>query len=358
MQGSAPWGGVVTGDAAGNIFAAPYSDDDWSDLWSMLLTYDRTTQGVIRSARTGYDGNLAVTNPAGTTIRVATGLALVDGKLYANSANVDNVVVAPGGGSNFYRIVLRKDFAAQTVRIALIGPDVVAFPAVTQTDGTLWEIPLAGIEITSAAVVTVTDQRGYVSTLLADNVTLEIVDGILQIKNVGVDTAQIANSAVTTDKIANRTRTLFVPIVYTENKTDSVECDYSDTYGGWIMLDAKDSSAYVNFKVPADYVSDAKISWIAMAVNATGVAYVGYSGNFTSPGATWAAGTGFGGGFGAGVAMTQNIVTELWNGGMGSPIAGDIVNCTFLRNATNAIDTLNGAWLIVYGAVFSYTADS
>lgn len=151
------WGGVATGDAT----QAPYSDSEWAMFWSMMLTYDRTTQGVIRSARTGYDGNLAVTNPAGTTIRVATGIALVDGKLYTNSANVDNSVVAPGGGSNFYRVVLQKDFTAQTVRVALIGPDIAAFPAVTQTDGTLWEISLAGIEITSAAVVTVTDERDY-----------------------------------------------------------------------------------------------------------------------------------------------------------------------------------------------------
>jgi len=155
------WGGTVTGDAAAGNFTAPYSDDEFSDMLAMILTYDRTTQGVIRSARTGYSGNLAVTNPAGVTIRVATGLALVDGKLYSNSANIDNVVVAPGSGSNFYRIVLQKDFTAQTVRVALIGPDIAAFPAVTQTDGVLWEISLAGIEITSAAAVTITDERDY-----------------------------------------------------------------------------------------------------------------------------------------------------------------------------------------------------
>lgn len=357
-QYSMVWGGTVTGDAAAVAYGAPYSDDEFSDMLAMLFTYDRTAQGVINTARAGYTGMLAVTNPAGVTIRVATGIAMVDGKLYFNDANVDNVIVAPGAGTNYYRIVLQKTFAAQTVRVAMLGPSLVSTPALTQVDGTIWEISLAGIQITSAGAITVTDERDYIGTLLPDNTTLETIGGVLQIKDAGVSTAKIADDAVTADKIANRTRTLFVPIVYTENETDAgVPCDYSTTYNGWIMLDGKHSHAYVDFKVPADYVSDGSISWIAMSVGVTGKGYVGYDGGFTSPGATWGAGTGYSGGLGTGEPMTENVVTELFNDGIGAVSAGDVVYCNFVRIATNPIDTLDGAWLIVYGLVFSYTAD-
>lgn len=150
------WGGTVTGDAV----QAPYSDDEFSDLWAILFLQDRTTQGVIG----GYNGTLFVSNPAGTTIRVISGAAIVDGKLYLNTANVDFTVTAPGAGSNYYRIVLQKDWTAQTVRLAQLGPNAVAPPAVTQSDGTTWEISLATVQITSGGVITITDTRDYCMT--------------------------------------------------------------------------------------------------------------------------------------------------------------------------------------------------
>ena len=73
---SLPFGGTATGDAG------PYSDDDWSDAWGSLFTYDRTAQGVVSTLRTGFTGMLEVTNPGTSVIRVANGIALVDGKIY------------------------------------------------------------------------------------------------------------------------------------------------------------------------------------------------------------------------------------------------------------------------------------
>lgn len=159
---SIPWAGTTVGDAG------PYSDDEWSDVWRKLFSEDRTLQGVVGH----YANELAVTNPAGVTIRVATGAALVDGKLYETDAVVDNVVVAPGAGSNYYTVVLRKSFIglnAQTVRVVLLGPDAAAPPAVTQVDGTTWEISLATVRITNVGVITVTDTRKFVALTTAIN---------------------------------------------------------------------------------------------------------------------------------------------------------------------------------------------
>lgn len=148
---SLPWGGIAVGDSG------PYTDDDWTDVWRKIFTRDRTLEGVIPD----YLNELVVTNPAGVTIRVATGAAIVDGKFYNNTANVDFAGAAPGGGSNFYTVVSHKDFAAQTVRLSMLGPNVVAPPAVTQADGVDWEIAIATVEITSGSVVTITDVRVY-----------------------------------------------------------------------------------------------------------------------------------------------------------------------------------------------------
>lgn len=168
------WAGTTTGDAG------PYSDDEFSDFIRDLLQEDRTTQGVL----TGVLNELEVTNPAATTIRVASGKALVDGKLYSNTANVDFSISAPVSGSNYYRIALSKDFSAQTVRATRLGPSTSAPPALTQTDGTKWEISLATVQITSGGIVTITDTRDFNSLPIA------------------IDTEAISDLAITTNKLA------------------------------------------------------------------------------------------------------------------------------------------------------------
>lgn len=175
MEVSMYWSGTTVGDAT----LAPYDDDEFSDNWSLLHTYDRTTQGVIDTGNSTYSSMLACTNPAGTTIRVANGAALVDGKLYKNTANVDFSVTAPGAGTNYYTIVLQKDFVAQTVRLAMLGPDAVAFPTVTQTDGTIWEIEIWQITITNVGAITISDVRECIHLLIqsADNAIQRTFDG-------------------------------------------------------------------------------------------------------------------------------------------------------------------------------------
>lgn len=172
-QSSLPWGGTATGDAG------PYTDDQWSDTWRKLITRDRTLEGVLPN----YLNELAVTNPASLTIRVASGGAVVDGKFYDNTANVDFGGAAPGGGSNYYTVVLDKDFSAQTVRLNMLGPNPSAPPTVTQSDGVTWEIAIATVEITSGSVVTVTDARVYCHY------------------NTEVSNAMIANNTIDGDKL-------------------------------------------------------------------------------------------------------------------------------------------------------------
>lgn len=152
---SKPWSGQVTGDAG------PYSDDDWSDIWRKLFCTDRTTQGVIP----GYVNELACTSPGANTLRVATGAALVDGKFYESTANVDVTIPTPVTSTRIDRVVLRKSWAAQTVRVTRIaGAEGGAAPAVTQNDGTTWDLYLCQVSITTLGAMTITDERQFLRT--------------------------------------------------------------------------------------------------------------------------------------------------------------------------------------------------
>lgn len=168
------WPGTTVGDAVN----APYDDDEFSDLWRKLFTRDRTLQGVIED----YENELAV-SMSGANARVATGAALVDGKFYETDANVDTAIGTPAALTRIDRVVLRKSWAAQTVRVAVLtGIEGGAAPALIQTDGVTWEIPLAQISVTVAPVYTITDERNNARTPLGP-----AVGGMQEIETVAGD---------------------------------------------------------------------------------------------------------------------------------------------------------------------------
>lgn len=153
-QTSMFWDGTSTGDAG------PYSGDTFSDFIRKLFIEDRTQQGVIE----GYANELVVTGST-SPIHVNTGAALVDGKFYENTASVDFTVTTPAS-TRIDRVVLRKDFTNQTIRLALITGTIGSGspPALTQTDGTTWEIPLYQVSINNSGIITLTDERYFLYT--------------------------------------------------------------------------------------------------------------------------------------------------------------------------------------------------
>lgn len=155
------WDGTVTGDAT----LSPYSEDDISDHWRKMFQSDR----IIQSVLAGYESELEVTNPSGQTIRVAKGAALVDGKYYETDAAIDFAGAVPGAGDdNYYTIVLRKSWAAQTVRLAMLENLAGSgYPARTQVDGTTWEVVIAFVLINDVGTVFVSDWRTFSKSPLA-----------------------------------------------------------------------------------------------------------------------------------------------------------------------------------------------
>tara|TARA_Y100000310_G_scaffold343856_1_gene453520 strand:+ start:1265 stop:2680 length:1416 start_codon:yes stop_codon:yes gene_type:complete len=157
---SRPWEGTTTGDAG------PYTDDNWTDIWKYFL-------GGIGEANSGVFSNalneLEVTGAA-SPVTVDTGVALNDGTYYLNDVAVNVVVATPAAAQRIDRIVLRKDWALQTVRITLIGGvEGGGAPALTQVDGTTWDIPLYQLTVAfPGGAITLADEREWLSIKKAD----------------------------------------------------------------------------------------------------------------------------------------------------------------------------------------------
>jgi len=114
-----------------------------------------------------YLNELAVSGSA-TPVSVASGAAVSYGLMYHNSSAVSVAVPTPAAATRVDRIVLRVDWAAQTVRVTRVaGTEGAGAPSLTQNAGTTWDIPLATVSITTGGVITVTDAREWLG-IIAD----------------------------------------------------------------------------------------------------------------------------------------------------------------------------------------------
>lgn len=152
---SYPWDGTTTGDA--NI--APYNA---ATEFAAIL--EQVSGSSARADRGGvffgYLNDLAVSSVGVSPASVASGAAIVFGTIYDNSTSVNVAIPTPAGATRIDRIVLRKSWSAQTIRITRIaGAEGGAAQPITQTPGVTWDIVLAHATITTGGVVTITDMR-------------------------------------------------------------------------------------------------------------------------------------------------------------------------------------------------------
>lgn len=313
VQDSFPHGGQVTGDAAStDLFWAPYTDDMFSDWVRKLFQLDRTVQGVVG----GYANELQVTDGGGTTMRVATGAALVDGKFYENTANVDNV---SSGNAVYWLVGLTKSWAAQTVRIFARGTyasEAAALAALVQNDGTTWEIALATVLTTAGGDVdVVTDQREWVMRVA--------------------------------------TRRLFVPCVSVYNLTDAGDENRTSFYG-WKMPDAKDCFAHGDFMVPLDCKSGTNLT-VKAVLEATGNGDIYRYHNYRAIEGCGVAGTDeIGTGLGAEALAVNNVTYCIAEFTISNVEPGWYYGLEFERDATDPLDTI-GAIVYLKGFTVEYT---
>ncbi len=165
---SRPWSGTVTGDAG------PYTFDDWDDIFRTFQAPDRAIDGVF-SEQLDELRYFGVVSP----VTVERGRALVDGTWYESDVDITTAIPTPGANPRIDRLVLRKSWAAQTVRLTRIAGAEAASPvapAITQTDGVTWDLPLFQVHITVGAVITLyRDERNFIGNYemqgLRDNIS-------------------------------------------------------------------------------------------------------------------------------------------------------------------------------------------
>ncbi len=137
--------------------ASPYTMSQIFDWLRRTFTKGAANQGVLL----GYGGDLAVSGTS-SPVSVAAGAAYVYGIPYENTAALTVAIPTPAASTRVDRIVLRANWAAQTVRITRIaGTEGAGAPALTQNPGTSYDIPLAQVSITTGGVITVADEREF-----------------------------------------------------------------------------------------------------------------------------------------------------------------------------------------------------
>lgn len=241
------WNGTAVGDAT----IAPYdASTEFADVLHAIsnsLT-NSNAGGIFR-----WNAQVAVAGVA-SPLTVGIGQALVHGTWYYNNALASVVIPTPAPGhSRIDRIVLRKDWTAQTVRItrlegALDGPA----PALTQAIGTTYDIPLAQASVTDAGVITVTDEREYIPI---DN--LSITDDMI----VSISASKVTGTILWTTKLAE---TIIAPggaIVDWQNINQNfrhlqiVYTARSMSFGGGLVVDALSTQFNADGGNNYDYVT-------------------------------------------------------------------------------------------------------
>jgi len=160
------WNGVTIGDATESPYDAP--TEFGKVLGSIIGAEGLSNKGSVLQAI----GNELKPTIVGATVVIAAGEAWVCRGWYENTAAVAVAIPVPVAATRIDRIVLRKDWTAQTIRITKIaGVEGGAAPAITQNVGVVWDLPLARVSTTTAGVMTLTDERPtpYLAMVMAMN---------------------------------------------------------------------------------------------------------------------------------------------------------------------------------------------
>lgn len=154
------WNTGTSGDGT-----SPISQDFTNQFFGAIFTRGGVTAAAPATAAGVFPGvgnELAVTSGTGQ-VQVATGMGMDAGFAYVNDSALNIAVPTPVGNTRIDRLVLRANYSARTVRMTRIAgtEGTGSPPALTQTAGTTWDIPIAAITVTVAGAITVADQRTF-----------------------------------------------------------------------------------------------------------------------------------------------------------------------------------------------------
>lgn len=154
------WNGTTVGDAV----LAPYEAD------TVFADVMRALSRQVNAPNAGcvfndyQNGQALAAHNAASPVSVDPGYAMVWGTWYHSDAAITFAVPTPGAATRIDRLVLRKDWPGQTIRIILLtGVEGGVEPALTQSPGAVWDMPLWKVSVTTGGVITLTDERQVTS---------------------------------------------------------------------------------------------------------------------------------------------------------------------------------------------------
>ena len=233
-------------------------------------------------------------------------------------------ISTPSADTRTDRVILRSSWAAQTTRIAALenpSEGTGTPPALTQTDKTTWEIPLATLTVTTGGGITVSDTREFI--------------------HIG----------------ASRTRYIVVSSNGGLNVTAGTGLVHADDLGV-LLQDLKVIEVYGHFTIPSDFVDDLSVrALVGTGVGITGDFYGTLTVDWASVGEAPNTNSLSTGPAAVEIALgyRNNAILEV------TPATADldpydIFTLTLQRDSVDALDTIDqGAYCI--GFLISYTAD-
>lgn len=138
---------------------ASYTQTHWSTAITIMAACSGH-EGIAHEQLNEFDATV----PSANTVRVQSGQAIVDGRWYESNDNEDVTIpdAVGAGNTRIDRVVLRTDWASfETTIHRIAGTDAVtpSAPALTQTSGTMWDMPLYQALVNTSGTVTLTDER-------------------------------------------------------------------------------------------------------------------------------------------------------------------------------------------------------
>ena len=341
--------------------AGGYTANQWARVFR-LLVHDPTTQGVFG----GYISEMAVTNPAGQTIRVASGAALVNGHYCFNedqtdpavASNVDFAPTTPGADRIDRVVLVQNNTDAVYDGTVDYGAAVLEFP----TDLTDYA-GLSSVPAHSCRLAILTGVSGAAMRALTQDVAVAGNIWMIEIARYTITNAPAISVGPTDyrDLINERTRRFFVPAIHGINITD----------GGIAITQAYLATAYIagyplshlnkvtlatgRFAIPSDFVSDISVEACVVGsqsgnVYARTIAVFGADTEATTinnVSTAYAAHT-------LAAADTRYLIDSL---SLAGAAIGDMVDVLTWRDSSNVADTIaDSVWCL--GWLVSYTADS
>jgi len=204
----------------------PFENIDTSETQYSLL-FRNVGEGVISGKQLLLD---TIADGSGMTVSTKTGDALVRGHYYTSTTSVTLTIAAAHATlPRIDRVVLKLDPTANSTTLVVLEgvPDASPVPlALTQTDGDIYEFPLAlvavGAGVTVISDANLTDQR----VILASTATLQVDLAALE-ADIATNTADIETN--TTDIGTNTTALANLTVSDISDLTaTATELNYSD----------------------------------------------------------------------------------------------------------------------------------